>query len=120
MEVLADKVHKQGEYILQHCYISHNQLFRNLLFLLFFKKPLCCSSCLYTLLASSLISGRNVFFLLLLALFFNLLYYNQNVVVRCCPRTITLKTIKLKRTIPKEFPNCWLAVSNATLLVLKR
>ena len=24
MEALADKVHKQGEHIPQHCYISHN------------------------------------------------------------------------------------------------
>ena len=24
MEALADKVHKQGEHILQHCYISQN------------------------------------------------------------------------------------------------
>ena len=24
MEALVDKVHKQGEHILQHCYISHN------------------------------------------------------------------------------------------------
>ena len=24
MEALADKVHKQEEHILQHCYISHN------------------------------------------------------------------------------------------------
>ena len=24
MDALADKVHKQGEHISQHCYISHN------------------------------------------------------------------------------------------------
>ena len=24
MEALADKVHKQGKHILQHCYISHD------------------------------------------------------------------------------------------------
>ena len=27
MDALADKVHKQGEHIPQHCYISHNHLY---------------------------------------------------------------------------------------------
>ena len=26
MEALVDKIHKQGEHILQHCYISHNNV----------------------------------------------------------------------------------------------
>ena len=29
MEALADKVHKQGENIPQHCYISHNHPYIN-------------------------------------------------------------------------------------------
>ena len=107
METLADKVHKQGEHIPQHCYISHNhpyisssafllEIFLNLLFLLFFVtrcRPSTCGWCVIRARAPT--NGVQ-----------QLVHSAPTIEKRWSYVTVTLKT-KFGMHTPSEFPGYW-------------
>ena len=117
MEAQADKVHKQGKHIPQHCYISHNQGFRNLF--KFLVSALFCYA-LWPTHCRSCTCGRCIIRARALTKWHPTANTLCPTIKKCWSYVaVTLKT-KCKSTTLREFHGYWMAVSNATLFSLRR